>query len=100
MVWDWKEGSELALDIPAKQVKRVSLLANNKKVKYSNTKDGIKINLSTSAPDKYVSVIAVDYSGDLKVKQKWSKPVKHEKSDVWHFDKNTGKQEKGFPPKP
>jgi len=96
LVWDWQNTPLLNIDIPTDQVTAVSLLASGAGLHFHGNESGIEIHLPDEAPSDYVSVVVIDFSGDLQVEQHWSKPEKHQKSDVWHFDKKQGKQVKGF----
>jgi alpha-L-fucosidase len=59
-VFDWPAKPELAAPALPVRVARITLLANGRKVRFKQTKDGLTITVPASAPDPNDSVLRID----------------------------------------
>ena len=84
-VFDWKGGAKIGIDLPAEQIVKASVLKGGRAVKFAAAGDGVEFVVpNMPAPSSEVSVIAVEFKGQLDAKAVWpnTKRVK-----VHHFDK-------------
>ena len=62
-VFDWPKDGQLLIPGLHNKVVSVKLLATGAKLKASETKNGLKIEIPATAPDQNVSVIRVEVKG-------------------------------------
>ena len=69
-VYDWPTDGFIELPGVLSEITSVKLLADDKKLKFTKPKKAIvRIEVPVEAPDKYISVIALKYEGDLKTEK-------------------------------
>lgn len=84
-VYDWPKDGVIELPGIFNDIRRASLLANNKSLEVSRTsKDTVQIHLPQTAPDPHVSVIKLRYKGKLKA-EKYVPKVKADKKGNYHL---------------
>lgn len=93
LVSEWKGGKKLPLALDADKIVKAQVLKTGRKVSFVSAGDGVEFEIpSGRAPSKQVSVIAVDFKGDLDVTADWptTKRVK-----VHHFDSEIKAEKEG-----